>query len=146
MKKIIAIIRNERVEVTKAALNDLGIKGATFLHVTGRGMPEGLSPARSLSGERPVTLRTPEEWRDGLSVPKDATIPTSLPRTKRGLAGFLSQRMLIIVAQDNDVRSIIDTLVAANKTGHHGDGKIFVCPMISAIRVRNGEQGDRALI
>ena len=54
--------------------------------------------------------------------------------------------MLVIVANDSDVRPIIATLIATNYTGHHGDGAIFVCPMISAIRVRNGEQGDSALV
>jgi nitrogen regulatory protein PII 2 len=145
MKKIIAIIRSENVEETKAALKGLGINGATFLHVTGRGMPEGLSPARSLSEERPAAFRAPDERQDGLPVPKGATLPVSPPKTKPGPAGFLPQRMLIIVAHDADVRPIINTLVAANQTGRHGDGKIFVCPMISAIRVRNGEQGDSAL-
>ena len=144
MKKIIAIIRNGKVEETKAALKLLGVKGTTFLHVTGRGMPEGMSPARSLSEERPPSFRVPGERQDGLPVPRGAT--RSLPpKTQPGTVGFLPQRMLIIVANDGDVPSIVDTLIAANRTGRHGDGKIFVCPMISAIRVRNGEQGDSAL-
>ena len=142
MKQIIAIIKNEKAEETKAALKLLGIKGATFLHVTGRGMPEGVSPARSLSEERPTPFRG--EGKDGLPVPRDAA-PSPAPKTKPGTGSFLPQRMLIIVANDGDVPSVIETLVAANQTGHHGDGKIFVCPMISAIRVRNGEQGDSAL-
>ena len=54
--------------------------------------------------------------------------------------------MLVIVANNSDVRPIIATLIATNYTGNHGDGAIFVCPMISAIRVRNGEQGDSALV
>ena len=59
--------------------------------------------------------------------------------------GFLPKRMLIIIAPDCDVPSIVQTLIDANQTGRHGDGKIFVCPLISAIRVRTGEQGDEAL-
>ena len=144
MKKIIAILRNENVEETKSALRHLGVKGATFLHVTGRGMPEGMSPARCLSENRPSSFRAPDGKRDGLPVPGAVARP-SLPKKDQRLPGFAPQRMLVIVANDDDVQPIIDTLVAANRTGHHGDGKIFVCPMISAIRVRNGELGDRAL-
>lgn len=59
--------------------------------------------------------------------------------------GFLPKRMLIIVANDEDVSRIVQAIVTANQTGRHGDGRIMICPMISAIRVRTGEQGDRAL-
>jgi nitrogen regulatory protein PII 2 len=53
--------------------------------------------------------------------------------------------MLIIVAYDEDVTRIVQGIVNANQTGRHGDGRIFICPMISALRVRKGEQGDKAL-
>jgi nitrogen regulatory protein PII 2 len=53
--------------------------------------------------------------------------------------------MLIIVAYDEDVNRIVQAIVDANQTGRHGDGRIFICPMISAIRVRTGELGDMAL-
>ena len=41
MKKILAIIRDECTEKTKTALETIGIKGVTFLHVTGRGEQRG---------------------------------------------------------------------------------------------------------
>jgi len=50
-----------------------------------------------------------------------------------------------LVADDSDVSRIAQALVDANQTGCHGDGRIFICPMISAVRVRTGEQGDKAL-
>ena len=81
--------------------------------------------------------------RDDVPVSAD---PVCLPAGKERERGFRPQRMLVIVANDSDIRPIIGALIATNYTGHHGDGAIFVCPMISAIRVRNGEQGDRALV
>jgi nitrogen regulatory protein PII 2 len=53
--------------------------------------------------------------------------------------------MLVIVAIDEEVSRIVHAIVNANQTGLHGDGRIFICPMISAIRVRTGERGDTAL-
>ena len=134
MKKIIAIIRNEKVEETKAALVKMGILGVTFLHVTGRGLKKGVILPRLPGGDR-------YPYAGGHPLLEDA-----VPVEKGKDTGFKPQRMLIIVAKDGDVIPIIETLIAINQTGSHGDGKIFVCPMISAIRVRNGEQGDSALI
>jgi len=41
MKQIIAILRDERVEATKEALDTIGVRGVTFLYVTGRGQKRG---------------------------------------------------------------------------------------------------------
>jgi len=53
--------------------------------------------------------------------------------------------MLVIVAYDEEVGRIVKAIVQVNQTGRHGDGKIFICPIISAFRVRTGEQGKKAL-
>ena len=50
-----------------------------------------------------------------------------------------------IVAPDEDVRRIIDVVLAYARTGEEGDGKIFVIPMETALRVRTGDSGDTAL-
>ena len=42
MKKIEAIIRPEKLNDVKQALDDLGIHGMTFTHVTGRGAQRGI--------------------------------------------------------------------------------------------------------
>jgi nitrogen regulatory protein PII 2 len=144
MKKIIAVIRNEKVEETKSNLAKIGVTGATFLHVTGKGMRDGMIPSQFLGSEhRPYTGRHPLKRRDDIPVSVD---PVCLLAEKEREPGFRPQRMLVIVANNSDVRPIIATLIATNYTGHHGDGAIFVCPMISAVRVRNGEQGDSALV
>lgn len=40
---------------------------------------------------------------------------------------------------------VIDTLMAAARTGKIGDGKIFVYDVAEAIRIRNGDRGEGAL-
>ncbi len=42
MKMIMAIVRPERVQSVKDALNDAGVGGMTISHVTGRGKSRGL--------------------------------------------------------------------------------------------------------
>jgi nitrogen regulatory protein PII 2 len=144
MKKIIAVIRNEKVEETKSNLEKIGVTGVTYLHVTGKGLRDGMIPSRFPGSEyHPYGGRHQLRQLDDAPVSAD---PVCLPAEKEREPGFRPQRMLVIVANDSDVRPIIATLIATNYTGHHGDGAIFVCPMISAIRVRNGEQGDRALV
>ena len=144
MKKIIAIIRNEKAEETKSALTKLGVHGFTFLHVTGKGLQKGMILPRLPGGDRyPYAGRHPLQQD---AVPARWHPTSSQPAEKERAYGFQPQRMLIIVANDGDVIPVIKTLIAVNQTGRHGDGKIFVCPMVSAIRVRNGEQGDSALV
>jgi nitrogen regulatory protein P-II 1 len=50
-----------------------------------------------------------------------------------------------VVARDEDVEEIVNTIERHARTGEHGDGKIFVLPMEDAIRVRTEERGDDAL-
>ncbi len=52
---------------------------------------------------------------------------------------------LEIVTQDSDVNGIVDAIVANARTGEVGDGKIFVYPVESVIRVRTGERDGAAL-
>ena len=58
---------------------------------------------------------------------------------------FPPKLKLEIVAQDGDVKGIVDTIVTHAKTGEVGDGKIFVSPVDNVIRVRTGETGGEAL-
>ena len=51
---------------------------------------------------------------------------------------------LEIVVPDDKVERIVDCIIkhARTEAGHFGDGKIFVSPVDTAIRIRNGESGD----
>ncbi|NPV26292.1 MAG: P-II family nitrogen regulator [Firmicutes bacterium] len=50
-----------------------------------------------------------------------------------------------IVVTDQQVEQVIDIIAQAARTNKVGDGKIFVYPVESAIRVRTGETGDAAI-
>ena len=52
---------------------------------------------------------------------------------------------LEIVSQDSEVNQIVDTIVTNARTGEVGDGKIFIYPVESIIRVRTGEKNEEAL-
>jgi nitrogen regulatory protein PII 2 len=149
MKQIIAIIRDERVEETKAALEAIGILGVTFLYVTGRGEQKGKVSAqdlaRSLNRNMRMQLESPSPVNNLPDVMTGAAGSPFHPDVEFAL-GFLPKRMLVIISCDKEVNRIVQAIVNSNQTGCHGDGRLFICPMISAIRVRTGEQGDRALL
>ena len=52
---------------------------------------------------------------------------------------------LEIVAADKDVDGIVNAIIAKARTGEVGDGKIFIYPVESVIKVRTGEKGEEAL-
>ncbi len=43
------------------------------------------------------------------------------------------------------VKSIVDIIIKASRTGNIGDGKIFVMPMDECYRIRTGEEGKDAI-
>ena len=52
---------------------------------------------------------------------------------------------LEIVVESTDVSVIVETILKHARTGQVGDGKIFVLPVESAVRVRTGEDGESVL-
>ena len=58
---------------------------------------------------------------------------------------FLPKVMIQIVARDDEVEKIANTIKVAAFTGQMGDGKVFIYPVEDAIRIRTGERGDSAL-
>lgn len=58
---------------------------------------------------------------------------------------FLPKVKIEIVAPDEKVKTIVDTIVAKARTGRIGDGKIFVYPVAEVIRIRTGETGENAV-
>ncbi|MBM3688509.1 MAG: P-II family nitrogen regulator [Actinobacteria bacterium] len=50
-----------------------------------------------------------------------------------------------IVVDDADVDAVVDAIVAAAKTGKIGDGKVWVVPVESIVRVRTDERGVDAI-
>jgi nitrogen regulatory protein P-II 1 len=58
---------------------------------------------------------------------------------------FLPKVKIEVVAPDEKVKAIVDTIVAKARTGRIGDGKIFVYPVAEVIRIRTGETGETAV-
>ena len=50
-----------------------------------------------------------------------------------------------IVVLDEDVAKTLNAIVRSARTGEIGDGKIFVLPVASAVRVRTGDEGEDAI-
>ena len=50
-----------------------------------------------------------------------------------------------VVVADEDVDDIVDIVVRAAGTGQIGDGKVWVSPVETVVRVRTGERDDGAL-
>jgi nitrogen regulatory protein P-II 1 len=58
---------------------------------------------------------------------------------------FIPKVKVEIVANDEQVDQIIDTIISAVKTGKIGDGKIFVVPVETVCRIRTGERDMDAI-
>ncbi|HZI90794.1 MAG TPA: P-II family nitrogen regulator [Thermoleophilaceae bacterium] len=49
------------------------------------------------------------------------------------------------VVESKDVGVVVETILKHARTGEVGDGKIFVLPVESAVRIRTGEDGENVL-
>ncbi len=52
---------------------------------------------------------------------------------------------LEVVVDDDDVADVVGVIAKAAQTGKIGDGKVWVVPVESVVRVRTGEEGPAAL-
>jgi nitrogen regulatory protein P-II 1 len=50
-----------------------------------------------------------------------------------------------IVVDDQDVDAVADALVRAAQTGRIGDGKVWVVPVETVVRVRTGDRDELAI-
>mgnify|MGYP006310809415 CR=1 FL=1 len=58
---------------------------------------------------------------------------------------LLKKVRLEIGVNDEYVEPTIEAIIDGARTGHIGDGKIFVLPMADCIRIRTGERGSSAI-
>lgn len=126
MKEVMAIVRQNKVNVTKEALAAAGIPAFTCRRVLGRGKKLiDMSLLRSIvdAGEVPATSEG--EY---------------LSETNR----LISKRVFTIIVEEADVNLVVNTIMDINSTGNPGDGKIFVLPINENYRVRNGEMTTEA--
>lgn len=118
MKEIMAVIRMNKINATKQALSDAGITSFTATgRVQGRG--KGMVDYRLLHAAEDGTPEAIDQLGDG---------PRLVPK-----------RLITVVVSDDWVDRTVEAIIGYNQTGTAGDGKIFVLPIMEAVRVRTGE-------
>jgi len=120
MKEVIAVIRPSRAKWTKQKLAEKGFNAYTEERVLGCGKQKGLRYSQNSQDE-------------------------SAGVTRGGIP-FLPKRMLTLFVNDEDLDVALAVLIESNKTGEIGDGKIFICPMEDAVRIRTDERNRTALV
>lgn len=58
---------------------------------------------------------------------------------------YVKKTRIEIVASDKMADTIVEALTKAAHTGNPGDGKVFVWPVESAVRIQTGETNDLAV-
>ena len=58
---------------------------------------------------------------------------------------FLQKLKLEIVVDDTSVDTVVNAIQEAARTGEIGDGKIFISPVESVVRIRTGDRDSTAL-
>jgi nitrogen regulatory protein PII len=70
---------------------------------------------------------------------------TELYRGAEYVVDMLPKIEVELVVSDARADLVVETIRKAANTGRIGDGKIFISPVLDAIRIRTGERGDDAL-
>jgi nitrogen regulatory protein PII len=70
---------------------------------------------------------------------------TELYRGAEYVVDFLPKVKVEVAVTDELVDRVIESIIAAAKTGKVGDGKIFVTELVQVYRIRTGETGDQAI-
>jgi len=58
---------------------------------------------------------------------------------------FIPKVEMTILVTDDQVEKVAGTIVESARTGSIGDGKLWVIPVETAVRIRTGEAGDAAV-
>lgn len=123
MKEIMAIVRINMMNKTKKALAEAGISSITARDALGRG--KGLVDMTLLKGAE-------KGYEEAIA---------QLGQSQR----LIPKRIFYVVVPDRLVNKTVKTIIAVNRTGKSGDGKIFIMPVVDSVRVRSGESGDQVL-
>ena len=58
---------------------------------------------------------------------------------------FLQKLKIEVVIDDGRVDTVVNAIAEAAKTGEIGDGKIFISPVDTVVRIRTGDRDSSAL-
>ena len=70
---------------------------------------------------------------------------TEMYRGTEYTVDFVPKVKVEVAVADDRLNQAIDTIMRTAQTGQIGDGKIFVSPLDTTIRIRTGETGEAAL-
>ena len=70
---------------------------------------------------------------------------TELYRGGEYTVDFLPKIKIEVVVPDHLVDKVAEVIAGAARTGNIGDGKIFVHPVDTAVRIRTGERDESAI-
>jgi nitrogen regulatory protein PII len=70
---------------------------------------------------------------------------TELYRGAEYVVDFLPKLKLEVAVPDDRVDAVVEAIADSAASGRIGDGKIFVHSLVLAVRIRTGEEGDKAL-
>ncbi len=124
MKEVMAIVRLNKVNITKEALENAGFPAYTCRKVLGRGKQAGVE---MLIQPGISTGKYTKEFYGTISQNQN----------------LIPKRVFTLMIRDEDVSAAVDTIMEVNSTGNCGDGKIFILPVTEGLRIRDGlEQTD----
>ncbi len=123
MKEVMAIVRMNKINLTKKALIEAGVSSMTAMECLGRG--KGMVNLELLKGAE-------QGYEEAIA---------QLGQIDR----LVPKRAIFIVVPDNLVDKTVDTIIKANQTGKSGDGVIWVLPTEDAVSVRTSENGNTVL-
>ncbi len=127
MKEVMAFIRINMINQTKAALLAAGFPSITCRKVLGR-------------GKKKVEFSAIED------LPPDAAKQTpNLAEAVSEEHRLVPKRFLTLIVHDDEVQKVVDAIMSVNSKGNPGDGKIFILPISEVYRVRTGESGADAV-
>lgn len=116
---VVAIIKPNMYFKTREALNKEGFSSMSTKEVLGRGRQNVHTELNINTGSEDKELYDNEMY---------------------------AKKMLEIYVRDEEVDLLIKTIVSINRTNNAGDGKIFICPVDKALRIRTNEKDDEALM
>ena len=70
---------------------------------------------------------------------------TELYRGAEYVVDFLPKLKLEVVTADDQVEACIEAITEAARTDKIGDGKIFVFPVDTVVRIRTGDRDEQAI-
>lgn len=70
---------------------------------------------------------------------------TEVYRGQEYTIDFVPKVRIEVLAEDDVADSVVDTIISSARTDKIGDGKIWVTPVDTVVRIRTGERGSDAL-